>query len=245
MRTAQSPPRTKPPAPSPQEVVKLGRGGFFVVVIAVIVAVTQGWVSAPSFAQIPTKQTVIQVLQGGQGKMVEVFEQHLTQVNLLPPKGVDKPPPSPTCKPLNPLSSSLAATVPTNLIEGYQQVIPLAKAAGFAGDCLVMALAVARAESSLSNDACFDNTIFQSIGRKACQDRPGDSEDRGVEQINNRAHPSVSDACAYNVACNLRAAYQISGGGKSWGAWSTYHNGRYITYVGQARLALQTLGGEG
>lgn len=45
------------------------------------------------------------------------------------------------------------------------------------------------------------------------------STDRGLFQINDRAHPDVTDACAYDPVCNAKAALRISQGGKNWAAW--------------------------
>lgn len=58
------------------------------------------------------------------------------------------------------------------------------------------------------------------------------SVDRGIFQINNRAHPDVSDSCADNPSCAGRAAFRISLGGTNWNAWTTYKNGAYKKYLG-------------
>ena len=57
------------------------------------------------------------------------------------------------------------------------------------------------------------------------------SIDRGLFQINNKAHPNVSDACADNPQCAARAALRISSGGKDWSPWSAYKNGAYRKFL--------------
>lgn len=47
------------------------------------------------------------------------------------------------------------------------------------------------------------------------------SRDRGILQINNVAHPEVSDSCAYDPICAFQAAFHISSGGTNFGQWST------------------------
>jgi lysozyme-like protein len=48
------------------------------------------------------------------------------------------------------------------------------------------------------------------------------SIDRGLFQINDRAHPDVTDTCAYDCLCNAQAAYRISNGGTNWHPWATW-----------------------
>lgn len=74
------------------------------------------------------------------------------------------------------------------------------------------AIAIVLAESGGKTDARNHNT--------------DGSIDRGIFQINNKAHPEVSDACADNPACASRAAYKISNGGTNWHPWSTFNQGK-------------------
>jgi peptidoglycan hydrolase-like protein with peptidoglycan-binding domain len=106
--------------------------------------------------------------------------------------------------------------------------------AGFRGERLVTAVAVALAESSCRPSA--SNTNGPTAG---C---PNGSTDRGLWQINNCYHPSVTNTCAYNAACNARAAYSISSSGSNWQPWSTYNSGRYRSFLTQARAAVNRLG---
>lgn len=47
------------------------------------------------------------------------------------------------------------------------------------------------------------------------------SVDRGLFQINSKAHPEVTDAVAYSAHGAAVAAYAISKGGTDWSPWST------------------------
>lgn len=47
------------------------------------------------------------------------------------------------------------------------------------------------------------------------------SRDRGIFQINDKAHPDVSDDCAFNPQCAVRAALRISKNGTDWGPWAS------------------------
>lgn len=99
------------------------------------------------------------------------------------------------------------------------QAVQYARAAGFSGDALRIAVAIALAESSLNTSAQHRNT--------------DGSIDRGLYQINTRWHPEVSDACAYDPVCATQAAYRISGNGTSFTPWSTFTSGAYKQFLGQ------------
>ena len=83
-----------------------------------------------------------------------------------------------------------------------------AKTAGFTNQAINTIVAIAMSESCLNNNASHTNT--------------DGSVDRGVLQINNKAHPDVSDTCAFNESCAFQAAYQISKQGTDFSAWTTY-----------------------
>ena len=99
-----------------------------------------------------------------------------------------------------------------------------ARNAGFSGAALVTAVAVALAENS---------------GRllRAVNTNPGGSRDRGPWQINDQAHPEVSDACAFSLDCSAGAAFQISSQGRTWQPWTTWTNGAYKRYLADAQGA--------
>src|SRR5579875_732127 len=95
--------------------------------------------------------------------------------------------------------------------------IGAASKAGFRGQSLTTIVAIAMAESCLSNTAQHVNA--------------DGSIDRGILQINNKAHPEVSDACAYNIQCAFNAAYTISNRGTDFTPWTTFVNGDYQANV--------------
>lgn len=47
------------------------------------------------------------------------------------------------------------------------------------------------------------------------------SRDRGIWQINDKAHPECSDACAFDPQCATRYAGKISNWGRNWKPWSS------------------------
>ncbi|GAA3209591.1 hypothetical protein [Actinocorallia longicatena] len=102
--------------------------------------------------------------------------------------------------------------------------------AGFRGDGLVTAIAVALAESSCDPSATneYNNTPA--------------SRDRGLWQINDHYHPEVDDACAYDAQCNANAAFEISTGGTNWNQWSTYNAGAHWRHMDEAQAAVDRLG---
>ncbi|WP_328341528.1 hypothetical protein [Micromonospora sp. NBC_00421] len=123
---------------------------------------------------------------------------------------------------------SLAAT-------GIDLCAQVGYAAGFRNNPLVSAVAVAMAESS-----CNPSAVGTNGPTAGC---PSGSRDRGLWQINNCYHPTVTDTCAYNAQCNANAAYSISSGGSNWQPWSTYKNGAYAGYLSAAQAAVARLGG--
>jgi hypothetical protein len=62
------------------------------------------------------------------------------------------------------------------------------------------------------------------------------SHDRGLFQINDVAHPEVSDACAFDPVCSARQAAAIEKG-SSLGAWSTWKSGAAEAWLGQVEQA--------
>jgi hypothetical protein len=100
------------------------------------------------------------------------------------------------------------------------------RTAGFAGEKLVVAVAVGMAESRCDPAARYVNSDSHN------------SVDRGLWQINDYWHPEVSDSCAYNAACNAKEAYRISDQGTDWTPWSTYKSGRYKEFMDDARAAI-------
>ncbi|GAA4110903.1 hypothetical protein GCM10022284_61220 [Streptomyces hundungensis] len=102
--------------------------------------------------------------------------------------------------------------------------------AGFRGDALVTAVAVALAESSCNPSAT------------NVQNNTPPSTDRGLWQINSYWHREIDDNCAFDPQCNANAAYAISSGGTDWGAWSTYNQRAHLRHMGEAQDAVDRLG---
>lgn len=96
------------------------------------------------------------------------------------------------------------------------QIAQYAQAAGFRGNALTVAVAVAMAESG------GNPTVVNSIGAV------------GLWQILVSAHPQYSTTWLQNPANNAQAAYAISSGGTNWKPWQTYTNGAYLRYMSTA-----------
>ena len=63
------------------------------------------------------------------------------------------------------------------------------------------------------------------------------SIDRGLWQINDKAHPDVTDQAAYDPVQATAAAFSISHQGTDYGAWSTWNNGAYKPHVEASTVA--------
>lgn len=102
--------------------------------------------------------------------------------------------------------------------------------AGFKGSSLQTIVAIAQAESGLNTTAL---NASNADG----------SHDRGILQINNRAHPNVGDACAFDPTCAFQAGYQISSQGTNFNPWVTYTSGAYKKYMGTTPVISDNPGG--
>lgn len=111
------------------------------------------------------------------------------------------------------------------------QIAGAAYKAGFRGNALVNAVAVALAESSGNPNA--HNAI------------PPDNS-YGLWQINmlgsmgparRKQFGLKSNEELFNPDVNAKAAFAISNGGKSFSAWSTYTSGKFLGYLPRARKA--------
>ena len=107
-------------------------------------------------------------------------------------------------------------------------VAALANAAGVPVDQLATAVAIAMAESGLNPNATNVNT--------------DGSVDRGLWQINNAAHPDVSDSSAFNPVTAAQDMLSISDGGTNWNPWVTYQTGAYLQYLPEAQQAVRQIG---
>jgi hypothetical protein len=110
----------------------------------------------------------------------------------------------------------------------FSSAVALAKAAGVPLDQLATAVAIAMAESGLNPNATNVNT--------------DGSVDRGLWQINSKAHPDISDSSAFNPTSAAQDMMQISNGGTNWNPWVTYQTGAYLQYLPEAEQAIKQLG---
>jgi hypothetical protein len=106
--------------------------------------------------------------------------------------------------------------------------------AGFPRSRLVTAVAIGLAESR-----CNPAAVGRNGPTRGC---PRGSTDRGLWQINDCHHPTVSKRCAHDPQCNAAAAHRISSGGTNFRPWVTYNTGRYRAYLPAARAAVRRLG---
>jgi hypothetical protein len=109
------------------------------------------------------------------------------------------------------------------------QTLAVARAAGVPCGDLVIAGAIAKAESDLLTSAVNHNGPTQGCG--------AGSDDRGLWQINDCYHPQYPASCVFEAYCNGRAMFDISSGGTNWRPWSTYLNGAYQAFLGEAQAA--------
>jgi len=121
---------------------------------------------------------------------------------------------------------------------GLVQIMKLARDAGLPCENLVMAGAVAMAESGGWPGA---TNVNGSSG-----DCPSGSIDRGIWQINDCYWPQFDDTCAFEPACNAMAMATISGDGSSFSLWSSVTpDGTYASYLEPAQAALASVPGCG
>jgi hypothetical protein len=122
---------------------------------------------------------------------------------------------------------SLAPNGLGNLVSGlagnmnYGQLQQLAQNAGFTGDDINTAAAVALAESSGNPGAVGDLNLT-----------PGGSV--GLWQINLKAHPEYTAAQLMDPQTNANAAFAIyAAAGNSFSPWSTFKSAVYLSYLPQ------------
>jgi len=101
------------------------------------------------------------------------------------------------------------------------QIAAAAQQAGFSGQDLVIAIAVALAESSGNPSATHSNS--------------NGSVDYGLWQINS-VHASLVAGNWADPTSNAKMAYSVWQG-SGWSAWTTYTSGAYLKYMGQASAA--------
>ena len=104
------------------------------------------------------------------------------------------------------------------------QVIQVAYNAGFRGQGLITAVAIAYAESGL-------NPIAVNYNKDASGNVT--SVDRGLWQINSYWHPQYTAPDIFNSQSNANAAYAISKQGTNFKPWVTYNKNLHSKYIAQ------------
>lgn len=98
-----------------------------------------------------------------------------------------------------------------------EQIRALAVTAGFAGNDLEIAVAIALAESSGDQSVLGDLTLGVSVG---------------LWQISLRWHPEYTEAELEDPQTNANAAFAIyTKAGNSFTPWSTFKSGAYVRYL--------------
>jgi peptidoglycan hydrolase CwlO-like protein len=167
---------------------------------------------------------------GGGAQSTTTTTQHKSTTTTTKPKGSTT-----TTKPQGSTTTTTQAvgngdhTPGTSNVLKPEQVALAAKKAGFSGDGLVIAVAVAMSESRCNANA---------VGRLNTY---------GLWQILASAHPKMinpsnPDASRwYDAYVNARFAYTISRGGASWAPWSVYKSGSYQKNMARAQTAVDTV----
>ncbi len=172
----------------------------------------------------------------GQAPEVPSFDQ---------PKPMPAPAPVPMAMPGEadqaPVSTEPTMKAPKKAKKGagmdMVEVARLARDAGFTGEALVTAVAVAKGESGLNPKARGDTTITDATWGPSM----------GLMQIRSfnkeKGTGGTRDELAnLDPATNMRAAFTVSGGGKNFRPWTIYKNGAYKNHLAEARAAVNALG---
>lgn len=110
------------------------------------------------------------------------------------------------------------------------QIAAVAGAAGFAGDDLATATAIALAESGGNPSAYNPETAAHT---------PAGQGSVGLWQIYRKEHPEFSDWDLTDPAQNAAAAFSVYiAAGNSFRPWSTFGNNAYQAYLPQAQGAI-------
>ena len=117
-----------------------------------------------------------------------------------------------------------------------EQVAQVAWEAGFRGEDLVLAVAIAQGESGLRASAVGDESLVTgtwgpSIGLfqvRTLRDQEGTGGPRDIQQL--------ADA-----RFNARAAFEISNGGTDFTPWSVYNHDRYVPFIDDVRSVVRNL----
>lgn len=130
----------------------------------------------------------------------------------------------------NPVGPTAPTDTPTaGTRYGAGLIAQVAKAAGFAGEDLVTAVAIALGESGGQTDNTNKNT--------------NGSTDYGLWQINS-VHSAFDISKLFNPMYNAECAYVLyTNRGQKFTDWVVYKSGRYREFLDQARAGVQQAGG--
>lgn len=120
------------------------------------------------------------------------------------------------------------AQVPNATILTAAQIAYYAQNAGFTGQDLQTAVAIALAESS-GNPNVYNPESAAST--------PAGQGSYGLFQIYLNAHPEYQGVNLYDPQTNANAAYAIYAAAGGFSPWSTYNSGTYEAYMGVAAPA--------
>jgi Lysozyme like domain len=120
------------------------------------------------------------------------------------------------------------ATVPNATILTAAQIAFYAQAAGFSGNDLDTAVAIALAESSGNPN---------SYNPETAAGTPSGEGSYGLWQIYLAAHPEYAGVNLYDPQTNASAAYTIYAAAGGFSPWATYNSGAYQAYVGASASA--------
>lgn len=118
----------------------------------------------------------------------------------------------------------------TSNIMPVEDITRVAKEAGFNGEALATAVAIALAESSgnsnsVGDESLVDSTWGPSIGLwqiRSINSEKGKGTYRDINKL-------------FDPGFNAEAAYNISGGGKNFKPWTMWKNGTYKKYLSRAK----------
>jgi Lysozyme like domain len=114
------------------------------------------------------------------------------------------------------------ASVPNAVLLTPAQIAYYAQNAGFSGNDLNIAVAIALAESSGNPN---------SYNPETAAGTPAGEGSYGLWQIYLHAHPEYSSANLYDPQTNANAAYAIYAAAGGFSPWASYNSGAYQAYL--------------
>ena len=126
------------------------------------------------------------------------------------------------------------STVPSALVLTAAQIAGYAESAGFSGEDLITAVAIALAESSGN-----PNSYNPEISAGA----PAGEGSYGLWQIYLYMHPEYAGMNLYDPQTNANAAYAIYAAAGGFSPWATYNSGAYESNMAAAEAAVSAPAG--